>query len=35
MILFNYIFNFYSGEKKIKQANYKTAQINGIEIFLN
>ena len=35
MILFNYIFNFYSGEKKIKQASYKTAQINNITIHLN
>ena len=35
MTLFNYVFNFYSGEKKIKEANYKTAQINGILIYLN
>ena len=35
MILFNYIFSFYSGEKKIKQANYKMAQINNITIHLN
>ena len=30
MIIFNYIIYFNS-----KQANFKTAQINGIEIFLN
>ena len=35
MTLFNYIFNFYSDGKKIKQANYKTAQINNITIHLN
>ena len=33
--LFNYIFTFYCGQKKVKTTNYKTAQINGIEIFLN
>jgi hypothetical protein len=35
MTIFNYIFTFYSGRKEVKQANYKTANINGIEIFLN
>ena len=35
MILFNYIFSFYSGGKKIKEANYKTATINKIIIHLN
>ena len=35
MTLFNYIFYFSLGGKKIKQANYKTAQINNITIHLN
>ena len=34
MILFNYII-YFCGAKVKKQANYKTAQINGVEIFLN
>ena len=35
MILFNYIFYFSLGGKKIKQANNKTANINNITIHLN
>ena len=35
MIIFNYIIYFYGTKKVRKQANYKTAQINKIEIFLN
>ena len=35
MILFNYIIYFCGAKEIKKQANYKTAQINGIEIFLN
>ena len=35
MILFNYIIYFCGAKKVRKQANYKTANINGIEIFLN
>ena len=31
MILFNYIFTFYCGQKKVKTTNYKTANINGIK----
>ena len=35
MTIFNYII-YFCGTKEIKkQANFKTAQINGIEIFLN
>ena len=33
MILFNYIIYFCGAKEIKKQANYKTAQINGIEIF--
>ena len=35
MILFNYIIYFCGAKKVKKQANYKTAKVNGIEIFLN
>lgn len=34
MIIFNYII-YFCGAKVRKQANYKTANIKGIEIFLN
>lgn len=35
MIIFSYII-YFCGAKEIKiEANYKTAKINGIEIFLN
>ena len=30
-----YIFAFYFGRKEVKTGNYKTAKVNGIEIFLN
>lgn len=35
MIIFNYIFTFYLGDKEVKTATFKTAIINEIEIFLN
>ena len=35
MILFNYIIYFCGAKEIKKQANFKTAQINGIENFLN
>jgi hypothetical protein len=35
MIIFNYIIYFCGAKEIKKQANYKTATINGIEIFLN
>ncbi len=35
MNIFNYIIYFCGAKEIKKQANYKTAQINGIEIFLN
>ena len=35
MILFNYIIYFCGAKEIKKQANFKTANINGIEIFLN
>lgn len=35
MVIFNYII-YFCGAKEIKiETNYKTAQINGIETFLN
>ena len=35
MIIFNYIIYFCGAKEIKKQANYKTAKVNRIEIFLN
>ena len=35
MVIFNYIIYFCGAKEIKKQANFKMAKVNGIEIFLN